>query len=230
MTIVRRPSDAPYTAAASPAGPAPTITVSYSAVSGSVATPRSSAMRRSFGRTTVLPPTTRTAGQSSSDGNGPPQCSAASGASGTSHLNEIWLRSRKCLSSVQAASQRCPTTTARGGGGSAAVGRVQAGEDRDPADLVRGHHDVAPTIPTTLLRRVRPRTSRTAAPASRGGRRSIWLVARGGPEGGSPGSLDGEAREREEEQRQDEHREVQALLQPTPHQTAAATVRPGSST
>ncbi len=39
ITIVRRPSDAPYTAAASPAGPAPTMTVSYSAATGSVGKP-----------------------------------------------------------------------------------------------------------------------------------------------------------------------------------------------
>ena len=83
ITIVRRPSDAPYTAAASPAGPAPTITVSYSAATGSVARPSSSATRRSCGRTTVLPSTTRIAGQSPSAGNGPcHHCSAASGASG----------------------------------------------------------------------------------------------------------------------------------------------------
>ncbi len=82
--------------------------------------PSSSATRRSCGRTTVLPSTTRIAGQSSSAGSGPPHCSAASGASGVSHLNVIWLRSRKRRSSAQAASQRCPTTIARGGGGSAA--------------------------------------------------------------------------------------------------------------
>ena len=38
-----------------------------------------------------------------------------------SHLNVIWLRSRKRRSSAQAASQRWPTTIARGGGGSAAM-------------------------------------------------------------------------------------------------------------
>ena len=37
------------------------------------------------------------------------------------HLNVIWLRSRKCRSSAQEASQRWPTTIARGGGGSAAM-------------------------------------------------------------------------------------------------------------
>ena len=71
-TIVRRPSDAPYTAAARPAGPAPTITVSYSAAAGSVPRPSSSATRRSCGRTTVLPSTTRIAGRSPSAGSGPP--------------------------------------------------------------------------------------------------------------------------------------------------------------
>jgi hypothetical protein len=62
ITIVPRPSDAPYTAAANPAGPAPTMTVSYSAASGSVWTSSSSATRRSCGRTTVLPLTIRRAG------------------------------------------------------------------------------------------------------------------------------------------------------------------------
>ena len=38
-TIVRSPSEAPYTAAASPAGPAPTMTVSYSAADGLGAEP-----------------------------------------------------------------------------------------------------------------------------------------------------------------------------------------------
>ena len=45
-TIVLRPSDAPYTAAAIPAGPPPTITVSYSRRSASVARLSSSATRR----------------------------------------------------------------------------------------------------------------------------------------------------------------------------------------
>ena len=70
ITIVRRRSEALCTAAASPAGPAPTITVSYSAASGSVSSSSSSATRRSCGRTTVLPPTTRIAGRSSSGGSG----------------------------------------------------------------------------------------------------------------------------------------------------------------
>ena len=52
---------------------------------------------------------------------GRPTRSAASGASGVIHLNVIWLRSRKRRSSAQDASQRCPTTIARGGGGSAAM-------------------------------------------------------------------------------------------------------------
>ena len=50
--------------------------------SASVPRPSSSATRRQRGRITVLPPTTRIAGQSSSAGSGPPQRSAASGASG----------------------------------------------------------------------------------------------------------------------------------------------------
>ena len=62
ITIVRRPSDAPYTAAARPAGPAPTITVSYSAAAGSVAMSSNSATRRSWGRATVSPSATRTTG------------------------------------------------------------------------------------------------------------------------------------------------------------------------
>ena len=41
------------------------------------ASPSSSATRRSCGRTTVLPPTTRIAGQSPSAGSGPPHCSAS---------------------------------------------------------------------------------------------------------------------------------------------------------
>ena len=49
-----RPSDAPYTAAAKPAGPAPTITVSYSAATSSVPRSSSSATLRWCGRITVL--------------------------------------------------------------------------------------------------------------------------------------------------------------------------------
>src|SRR4051795_1784267 len=75
--MVRRPSDAPYTAAARPAGPAPTTTTSYSAPAGSVPTPSSSATRRSCGRTTVLPPTTRIVGRSAAPGRGPPPGLAA---------------------------------------------------------------------------------------------------------------------------------------------------------
>ena len=54
-------------------------------------------------------------------GSGPPHSSAASGASGVTHVKVIWLRSRKWRSSAQAGSQRSPTTIARGGGGSAAM-------------------------------------------------------------------------------------------------------------
>ena len=72
-TSVRSPSEAPYTAAASPAGPAPTITVSYSASAGSVVSPSRSATCRSSGRMTVSPATHWIAGQSCSGGNGPSQ-------------------------------------------------------------------------------------------------------------------------------------------------------------
>ena len=84
-TMVRSPSDAPYTAAARPAGPAPTITVSYSASAGSVLSPSSSATRLIRGLTTVLPLTTRITGQSSSGGSGPPHSSSASGVSEVIH-------------------------------------------------------------------------------------------------------------------------------------------------
>ena len=96
-----RPSDAPYTAAAKPAGPAPTITVSYSAATGSVPRSSSSATLRWCGRITVLSSITRIAGKSSWAGRGPPHRSAASGVLGVSHLKVIWLRSRKRRSSAQ---------------------------------------------------------------------------------------------------------------------------------
>ena len=54
--------------------------------SGSVPRPSSSATRRSCGSTTVLPSTTRIAGQSASAGSGPPHCSAASGVVGREPL------------------------------------------------------------------------------------------------------------------------------------------------
>src|SRR3954451_1891228 len=113
--------DAPYTAAARPAGPAPTMTVSYSAAAGSVGMSRSSATRRGCGRITVLPPMTRIAGRSPSAGRGPPQRSAAPEASGASQVCVTWLRSRNRRRCVHDASQRWPTTIARGGGGSAAM-------------------------------------------------------------------------------------------------------------
>ena len=103
-----------------PAGPAPTTTVSYSAKSGSVPSPRSSATRRRCGRMTVLPPMTRIVGRSAACGGGPSQISPAFGSSGVIQRNVTWLRSRKSLRSVQLASHRWPKTIARGGGGSAA--------------------------------------------------------------------------------------------------------------
>ena len=70
---------------------------------------------------TVLPPITRIAGQSASAGSGPPQSASASAVSGVSQRKVTWLRSRKRRISVQIESERCPTTIARGGGGSAAM-------------------------------------------------------------------------------------------------------------
>ena len=76
---------------------------------------------------------------------------------GVSHLNVIWLRSRKRRSSVQAASQRCPTTIARGGGGSAARPCSPRAPPircaREPADLLR---DVGRRRPRRVVV-VRPR-------------------------------------------------------------------------
>ena len=110
ITIVRSPSDAPYTAAARPAGPAPTITVSYSAAAACVASPSSSATRRSSGRVTVLPSTTRSTGSSSSAGSGPPHCSAASGASGVIHAERDLVAVEEPAQLARTrASQRCPT-------------------------------------------------------------------------------------------------------------------------
>ena len=75
-------------------------TVSYSAKSGSVPSPRSSATRRSWGRITVLPPMTRIVGRSASCGSGPSQMSPAFGSSGVIQRNVTWLRSRKSRRSV----------------------------------------------------------------------------------------------------------------------------------
>ena len=141
MTMVRRPSEAPYTAAARPDGPAPTTTVSYSAAAASVPSPRSSATRRSWGLTTVLPPSKRMTGQSPSSGSGPPHCSAASGASGVTQRYEIWLRSRKWRSSAHCASARCRTRRRAAG---AARRRCPAGRAARPcgrprARRPRGH-------------------------------------------------------------------------------------------
>ena len=98
-------------------------------------------------------------GQSSSAGSGPPHCSAASGASGVSQRNEIWLRSRKRRSSAQAASQRWPTTIARGGGGSAA----RPCRPARAADPVRGER--ADRLRRRPARRRRQRGSRAARSA-----------------------------------------------------------------
>ncbi len=65
-------------------------------------------------------PITRIVGRSASCGSGPSQWSAELGSSGVIQRNVTWLRSRKCRRSVHPVSHRCPTTIARGGGGSAA--------------------------------------------------------------------------------------------------------------
>src|SRR5262249_8283253 len=70
---------------ARPAGPAPTITVSYSAAAGSVVRSRSSATRRSCGRTAGSPFPTRTAGRALSAGRRARQCPAAAGAAPRRH-------------------------------------------------------------------------------------------------------------------------------------------------
>ncbi len=109
---------------------------------GSVSSPSRSAIRRCCGLTTVLPPMARIAGRSSSVGTGPPHCSATSGSSGFSHLNEIWLRWRKRRSSAHERSHWCPSTRARGGGGSAACRPQRAKAARTRA--ARGPRKRAP--------------------------------------------------------------------------------------
>ena len=178
MTIVRRPSEAPYTAAARPDGPAPTTTVSYSAAAASVPSPRSSATRRSWGLTTVLPPTKRMIGQSPSSGSGPPHCSAASGASGVTQRYEIWLRSRKWRSAAHSASARLPNTTARGGCGSAAMPcrprgppmRSAASRPTSAADVRRRRGD------GVVVARLDAASRATAPPP--GTRRGTWCRSR----------------------------------------------------
>ena len=89
----------------------------------------------------------------------PPHCSSASGSSGVSQRNVIWLRSRKRRSSAHAASQRWPTTIARGGGGSAAMPCRPRGPlmrwPREPPDL-------APRRPGARRRRRGSRSARCA--------------------------------------------------------------------
>jgi hypothetical protein len=74
--------EAPYTAAASPAGPPPMIAVSYTARRGCVCRPSSPASSRVAGRLSTVPSTRRNAGHSRSVGHVPGQRAASSGASG----------------------------------------------------------------------------------------------------------------------------------------------------
>ena len=55
ITSVRSPSDAPYTAAASPAGPPPRMMVSYSSARALVCRPSRCATSRFCARSSVLP-------------------------------------------------------------------------------------------------------------------------------------------------------------------------------
>src|SRR5437764_418049 len=139
--MVRRPSEAPYTAAAKPAGPAPTTTVSYSARSGSVPRLSSSATRRSCGLTTVLPPITWIAGQSSAPGSAP-----------THHALDAVVALDRLDTTVEHREQRAVVALVRGvlarrerdvGGHGAellALSSVQVGEDRDLGELLGSHH------------------------------------------------------------------------------------------
>ena len=98
-------------------------------------------------------------GRSSSAGSGPPQCSAASGASGVSHLNVIWLRSRKRRSSVQDGVPAVPdddrARRRRLGGDALQPARRRPSGGGEPADLLRRRR----------ARRPRPRGSRAARSA-----------------------------------------------------------------
>ena len=73
-------------------------------------------------------------------GSGPPHCSAASGASGVSHLNVIWLRSRKRRSSVQDGVPAMPdhdrARRRRLGGEALQPARPAHPVAREPADLL----------------------------------------------------------------------------------------------
>ena len=85
-------------------GPPPTIATSYSVERGLVWRPSRLASSRTCGRTNTCP-SASSAGPSPSCGRGPGQSVANSGASGVSHLKEIWLRARK----RPQVAQRCPS-------------------------------------------------------------------------------------------------------------------------
>ena len=118
-TSVRSPSEAPYTAAASPAGPLPRSPCRTRRrrprCPGRAARPHAHPRPHDGLAVEIL-----IAGRSASAGSGPPQRWSASGTSGVTQANRTWLRSRKRRSSEQDASQRWPTTSARGDGGAAA--------------------------------------------------------------------------------------------------------------
>jgi hypothetical protein len=111
ITSVRRPSEAPYTAAASPAGPPPITTASYSASRGRVCRPSRSASVRRVGRDNSVSSARRTAGRLATAGSSPRQAPPALGASGRTQSCAIWLRARKA---AQRAAGRIPAVAADG--------------------------------------------------------------------------------------------------------------------
>src|SRR5262249_35775376 len=76
-----------------------------------------------------------------------PTSSAAAGTSGWSHLNRIWLRSRKCLSSAQEVSRR-----------SGSNGPLSAGPGRDSACDRRRRGQALRTTPSGRRPRDRSRS------------------------------------------------------------------------
>src|SRR5262249_104460 len=116
---VRSPSDAPYTAAARPAGPPPTMTKSYSVDRAVVCSPSRCATSRNGGRESRVPSGKPSAGPASSDVQRG-QRVASSVDSGVSQSKTTWLRPRKRRRSWQDGSQRWPMTVTCGVGGFAA--------------------------------------------------------------------------------------------------------------
>ena len=162
-TSVRSPSEAPYTAAASPAGPAPTITVSYSASAGSVARPSSSATRRSCGPDHGLAGDARGSPARSSSGGqrAAPRLGGAPASSGVIHVNDDLVAVEEV---PQLGARRVPALPdhdrarrRRFGGEALQAARPADPVAGEPADLDRD----------ARARRPRRRGSRAARAASR---------------------------------------------------------------